>query len=85
MNGKDIILLINALKAVQDLIEHSKGVAGLHMNGDIAPWQELLEGGSCEDWLEDFSLAMELVNRGYSEIIGNIYENPELKEEQNGN
>ena len=42
------------LDAVQDLINNSYGVAGLHLNGDVAPWDELLEGGRFEDWLKDF-------------------------------
>ena len=43
------------LDAVQDLINNSYGVAGLHLNGDVAPWDELLEGGRFEAWLKDFS------------------------------
>ncbi|WP_297533003.1 hypothetical protein [Thalassolituus sp.] len=33
------------------LMEHSTGVAGLHLNGDVAPWSELTEGGRFEEWL----------------------------------
>ena len=33
------------------LIASSDGVAGLHMNGDLAPWGELTEGGRFEEWL----------------------------------
>ena len=33
------------------LIDDSHGVAGLHLNGDVAPWDELLAGGRFEDWL----------------------------------
>ena len=36
---------------VQDLVANSTGVAGLHMNGDIAPWDSLLPGGAFEAWL----------------------------------
>lgn len=42
------------LDAVRDLINNSYGVAGLHLNGDVAPWDELLEGGRFEAWLKDF-------------------------------
>lgn len=37
--------------AVIDLIESSDGVAGLHLNGDLAPWNELTEGGRFDSWL----------------------------------
>lgn len=33
------------------LMEHSTGVAGLHLNGDVAQWSELTEGGRFEEWL----------------------------------
>lgn len=46
---------LKGLDAVQDLINNSYGVAGLHLNGDVAPWDELLEGGRFEAWLKDFS------------------------------
>ena len=45
------------LKAVRMLIEESRGVDGLHLNGDVAPWDELLAGGQFEHWLFDFSAA----------------------------
>lgn len=51
--------LTRGLAAVESLISESEGVAGLHRNGDIAPWDELLEGGQFEDWLIDFSKALE--------------------------
>lgn len=31
----------------------SLGVAGLHQNGDVATWRELLEGGEYSHWLGD--------------------------------
>ena len=33
------------------LMENSTGVAGLHLNGDVATWSELKEGGRFEEWL----------------------------------
>ena len=36
---------------LEDLIGESEGVAGLHLNGDLAPWESLLPGGAFEDWL----------------------------------
>ena len=52
--------LKKGIKAVKELIEESRGVDGLHMNGDVAMWSELLQSGFAEDWLIDFSLALEL-------------------------
>ena len=47
--------LREAVNAVFDLIEESHGVTGLHLNGDVAPWDELLRGGRYEDWLAPLS------------------------------
>ena len=41
-------LLLDDLDA---LIDNSEGVAGLHLNGDIASWESLREGGRFESWL----------------------------------
>lgn len=40
-----------AVDSFVGLIEASYGVAGLHLNGDIAEWSELLSGGRYEEWL----------------------------------
>ena len=50
----------SAIISVLDLIANSSGVSGLHQSGDIAQWDELLEGGNFEDWLIDFSKAAQL-------------------------
>jgi len=43
---------INGMKqAIDDLVRNSEGVAGLHQNGDVAPWDELLTGGRFDEWL----------------------------------
>lgn len=47
-------LLTAGLQAVADLIAESDGVAGLHLNGDVATWDELRTGGRFEDWLLAF-------------------------------
>ena len=52
---------IEGLQAVGELIAESEGVAGLHMNGDTAPWRELREGGGFEEWLMQFDAAMNAV------------------------
>ncbi len=53
-----IVILLKAVAAVQNLIDNSKGVAGLHLNGDVADWDSLLKDGKYEEWLADFSTAM---------------------------
>ena len=46
---------INGMKqAIDDLVRNSEGVAGLHQNGDVAPWNDLLAGGRFEEWLSVF-------------------------------
>jgi len=47
--------LREGIKAIRDLINHSSGVAGLHLNGDVADWDSILEGGQYEEWLIAFS------------------------------
>jgi len=44
-------LLTNLVQSLDDLITSSDGVAGLHLNGNIAHWESLLEGGRFEGWL----------------------------------
>jgi hypothetical protein len=55
----DLQFAKNGLKAVQGLIEESRGICGLHLNGDEAPWDELRTGGRFEEWLLDFDKAIE--------------------------
>lgn len=47
--------VVNALRAlrkdIDDLVNQSQGVAGLHMNGDVAEWDSLLPGGTFGAWL----------------------------------
>ena len=49
--------LRKGIAAVSSLIADSSGVYGLHLNGDPAPWDELLSGGRFEEWLADFDAA----------------------------
>lgn len=46
------------LEAVASLIDESHGVGGLHLNGDLAPWDELRTGGEFEEWLIAFDDAL---------------------------
>lgn len=43
------------IQEIYDLMGDSDGVAGLHLNGDIALWDSLLEGGEYSEWLETLS------------------------------
>lgn len=54
-------VVIEGLLAVESLILESKGVAGLHLNGDLAEWDELRSGGRFGDWLYKFDDALEIV------------------------
>ena len=47
------------IEAVEGLIDNSHGVDGLHLNGDIAPWDELRTGGVYMEWLGEFDHALE--------------------------
>lgn len=59
MTDQDRIkLLEDGLMAVLALIDESKGVVGLHQNGDHASWEELRTGGEFEDWLAPFDRAV---------------------------
>jgi len=40
----------NALSNWDDLTTESEGVYGLHLNGDPAPWSDLIAGGRFEEW-----------------------------------
>jgi hypothetical protein len=51
------------LRAVEDLIDASDGVYGLHLNGDNSPWDELIEGGSFESWLLDYCIAIDAARK----------------------
>ena len=55
--------LAKGIKAVSALIKESYGVAGLHLDGDVAPWGDLLAGGRFEGWLQDFSEAAETAGK----------------------
>ncbi len=43
--------LSGLLSDIEALVRQSEGVAGLHLNGDVAPWADLLPGGRYEAWL----------------------------------
>ena len=49
---------IEGLVAVKALIDESRGVAGLRLNGDESAWAELRTGGRFEQWLLAFDKAL---------------------------
>jgi len=62
--------LVEGLLAVETLMANSTGVAGLHLNGDIAPWDELRTGGRFEEWLEGLDDALEAAKDGNQPVTG---------------
>ena len=52
------------ISAVRALMSESSGVAGLHLNGEIAEWGSLEAGGNFEEWLIDFNEAEEPHKQG---------------------
>ncbi len=63
MNIEQLAILANGIIAVAELIDESYGVAGLHLNGDVATWEELRTGGTFEAWLMDFDSALKEAKR----------------------
>lgn len=60
------LLLETLTKLVADLdslVADSKGVAGLHRNGDVATWGELTAGGRFEGWLSSLDDARDLLDQ----------------------
>ena len=55
----EVFTLNAAITSVSNLIANTNGVTGLHANSDVADWDELLEGGHYEEWLIDFSKALD--------------------------
>jgi hypothetical protein len=47
--------------AVDVLIAYSGGVDGLHLNGEVAPWDDLTRGGKFEGWLGALDDARDLL------------------------
>jgi len=55
---RELAVARKGLEAVASLIDKSHGVDGLHLNGDLAPWDELRTGGRFEEWLVAFDDAL---------------------------
>lgn len=67
MNSNEVELkqkiqkLSKGIKCVRELIDNSTGVAGLNLNGDIAPWEDLDRNGHMSEWLTQFNHAEDLL------------------------
>jgi hypothetical protein len=57
-------VLEKGLMAVDGLISESRGVDGLHLNGDVALWEDLRTGGVYEEWLRDYDAALDALKEG---------------------
>lgn len=53
-----LAVLAKGITAVNALICESSGVDGLHLNGDLAKWDDLRTGGRFETWLAPFDDAL---------------------------
>lgn len=67
---KKIDAMADGLEAVALLIAESHGVCGLHLNGDVAPWDDLRTGGRFEGWLVAFDDALVAVRTFNPDVSG---------------
>lgn len=64
----ELLAALEGLTAdLSGLISDSYGVTGLHLNGDVAPWGELLPGGRFEDWLFSIDAARAAIAKARGE------------------
>lgn len=72
-NEKDALLelLILGVRDVEELMRESRGVCGLHMNGDDAEWSSLVTGGSFEDWLHRWNQGVVAINDAEERMSAN--------------
>lgn len=52
---------IAALRDIDDIVANSEGVSGLHLNGDMAPWSEIMDGGAYGAWLQSVERLREAI------------------------
>lgn len=55
-------IVLNMIHDIEDLASNSEGIAGLHKNGDVATWDDLIDG-HMKLWLLGLSRAKESVER----------------------
>jgi len=59
---KENAILEKGIVALRELIDESRGVVGLHLNGEDASWESLQRGGMFEDWLIMFNAAEDVIS-----------------------
>lgn len=60
---RDVDVYKDGILAVVNLIENSLGVYGLHLNGELAPWDTLRTDGGYEDWLQSLDAAVDAIDK----------------------
>ena len=55
--------LDKSVRSLSELIGYSRGVDGLHLNGDVATWESLRTGGCYESWLIEFDEAASFLQK----------------------
>lgn len=66
-----IRILSKGIRSIETLMAESGGVYGLHLNGAMASWNDLLTGGRYEDWLHELNVAVRTLDEVES---GNLEE-----------
>lgn len=70
-NNRLTCQLVLAIRQVRELINESHGIYGLHLNGDVAEWDSLLIGGCYEEWICEFSIAEEMLEKSFFNFSDN--------------
>lgn len=55
-------LLIFGVRDMEAMMGESRGVCGLHLNGDDAEWSSLVTGGRFEEWLHRWNQGVVMIN-----------------------
>ena len=66
-----LTILFNGARGVEDLLSSSKGVYGLHLNGDGADWSELVSGGRYEEWLNEWNQGIVMMDELCAKYLTN--------------
>lgn len=66
---RELAVARKGLEAVASLMDESHGVDGLHLNGDLAPWDELRTGGRFEEWLVAFDDALNAARSSNTSVL----------------
>ena len=61
-NNLNVEILAKGLRAIEYLIQESHGIYGLHLNGDLSPWEDFSSEGYSKEWLADYRKAIDYLN-----------------------